>query len=216
MKAEALLGFHALSGADNTGCFSGKGKPSWWKVFDQSNDDVLNAFVNLMSCIPISDSNISKIDQFVCKLYSPSTKSNSIADLRWWMFHKKNCQSEKLPPTMDALEQAIKRAQHQANIWANAIIANPEALNPESFGWKIIDNLFHPVMSTLPPAPEAIVELIKCGCLKSKCESARCKCVANKLSCCELCSCYRDEDEEICCNRTSTSESETSSDSEDE
>ena len=72
------------------------------------------------------------------------------------------------------------------------------------------------VMSTLPPAPEAIVELIKCGCLKSKCESARCKCVANKLSCCELCSCYRDEDEEICCNRTSTSESATSSDSKDE
>ena len=55
LKAEALLGFHALSGADNTGCFSGKGKPSWWKVFDQSNDDVLNAFVNLMSCIQISD-----------------------------------------------------------------------------------------------------------------------------------------------------------------
>ena len=34
---------------------------------------------------------------------------------------------------------------------------------------------------TLPPALEAIVELIRCGCLKSKCESARCKCIANKL-----------------------------------
>ena len=58
LKAEALLGFHALSVADNTGCFSGKRKPSWWKAFDQSNDDVLDAFVNLMSCIQIFDSNI--------------------------------------------------------------------------------------------------------------------------------------------------------------
>ena len=59
LKTEALLGIHALSGADNTGCFSGKRKPSWWKVFDQSHDDVPNAFVNLMSCIQIYDSNVS-------------------------------------------------------------------------------------------------------------------------------------------------------------
>ena len=32
-RAAALSAFHALSGADNTGCFSGKGKATCWKAF---------------------------------------------------------------------------------------------------------------------------------------------------------------------------------------
>jgi hypothetical protein len=47
---------------------------------------------------------------------------------------QKNCQAEKLPPTKSSLVQAISRAQHQVQIWANAIISNPEGSNPESYG----------------------------------------------------------------------------------
>ena len=124
---------------------------------------------------------------------------------------EKNCQAEKLPPTKGALVPAVKRAQHQVQIWANAIISNPEASNQESYGWQRIDGLFVSVMTTLPPAPDAIVELVKCGCSKTKCGSARCKCVANKLVCFELCSC--DDTEETCLNRTSSTSSDSDNDS---
>ena len=46
VKAAALPGFHSFTGADVTGKFSGKGKKTWWKVFeklDASNDIILVA-----------------------------------------------------------------------------------------------------------------------------------------------------------------------------
>jgi len=46
-KAAALSAFHALSGADNTGSFSGKGKLACWKVFNRAGEDVIIALTNL-------------------------------------------------------------------------------------------------------------------------------------------------------------------------
>lgn len=42
-KAAALQAFHALSGADNTGCFSGKGKAACWKVFMEADEEIINS-----------------------------------------------------------------------------------------------------------------------------------------------------------------------------
>ena len=36
-------------------------------------------------------------------------------------------------------------------------------------------------MTTLPPAPETLLQLIKCSCSKSVCETSWCKCKANNL-----------------------------------
>ena len=33
-----------------------------------------------------------------------------------------------------------------------------------------------PVMKTLPPAPEAVIELVKCGYSKERCSTNRCQC----------------------------------------
>ena len=40
-RTAALPAFHALSGADNTGCFSDHGKPSCWKAILNVDDDVV-------------------------------------------------------------------------------------------------------------------------------------------------------------------------------
>ena len=53
-------------------------------------------------------------------------------------------------------------------------------------------------MTKLPPAPEAIIHLVKCGCTK-QCASNRCQCRKNGLSCTDLCSCS-DEENEPCQN----------------
>ena len=54
-KAAALSDFHGLSGADNTGSFSGKGKLACWKVFSTAGDP--------------NDETIIGIEKFVCYLF---------------------------------------------------------------------------------------------------------------------------------------------------
>ena len=69
-------------------------------------------------------------------------------------------------------------------------MANPDIPSPENYGWEKSDNIWFPVMTRLLPAPEAIIQLVKCGCA-----SNRCQCRRNGLPCTDLCSCCDEEDE---------------------
>ena len=51
----------------------------------------------------------------------------------------------------------------------------------------------YPVVSKVPATPEAVVELVKCFCVASKC-IGWCSCKAHYLACIELCKCEGDED----------------------
>ena len=46
-KTAALPAFHAISGADNTGSFSGKGKLAWWKIFQDADEGVITKLERL-------------------------------------------------------------------------------------------------------------------------------------------------------------------------
>lgn len=52
-----------------------------------------------------------------------------------------------------------------------------------------------PVMTRLPPAPDAVLHLVKCGCAKERCSTNRCQCRKAGLKCTDLCSCIDGEDE---------------------
>jgi len=45
-KNLALPVLHALTGADNTGSFSGKGIPTCWKEFEEANESILRSLAN--------------------------------------------------------------------------------------------------------------------------------------------------------------------------
>ena len=107
-------------------------------------------------------------------------------------------QSERLPPTQDALQQSILRAHHQAIIWNNDTVANPDIPSPENYGWTLEDNRWVPIMTTQLPAPKSIIQLVKCGCAKAKCDTNRCSCRRAGLSYTELCACC--EIDEVCTN----------------
>jgi len=51
----------------------------------------------------VSDSTFAATDEFVCKVYDPQTHITEIDKLRWWLFRKKQAESEKLLPTPAAL-----------------------------------------------------------------------------------------------------------------
>ena len=50
-------------------------------------------------------------------------------------------------------------------------------------------NGFLSCMKTLPPAPQAIIHLVKCTWAKERCSTNRCKCEKNGLNCKDLCGC---------------------------
>ena len=55
-----------------------------------------------------------------------------------------------------------------------------------------------PVMTTLQPAPDAVLYLVKCGCGKDKCGNNRCSCQRAGIMCTDLCSCSNSETGEAC------------------
>ena len=92
---------------------------------------------------------------------APPTLITKIDKLRWWMFSKKQCQSEKLPPTRDALAHAISRAHFQAIVWFNDTTPNPDIPSPQDYGWKLEEAKWVPVLTvTQLPAPQSVIHFV--------------------------------------------------------
>ena len=56
-------------------------------------------------------------NNIICSSYQPGAAIDSITGLRWWMFHRKQAESNKLSPTKISLLQSVKRSQSQSIIW---------------------------------------------------------------------------------------------------
>ena len=74
-------------------------------------------------------------------------------------------------------------------VWCNNVVANPELPQPQLYGWDLVDGNFQPVMTSLPPAPEAVTYLVKCLCAQTRCANKRCKCMQNGQHCTDLYQC---------------------------
>ena len=114
---------------------------------------------------PASAETMAAIEKLIWKLYVPNTTITSVKDL------------------------TVMRANYQAMVWNNNIVAQPQLPSPDNFGWKLEDNKWLPVITTLPPAPEAVIQLVKCGCATERCSTNRRQCRKANLNCTDLCSC---------------------------
>ena len=129
---------------------------------------------------------------FICSLYpSPKKTPTSVDELRYRMFCQRKQKSELLPPTSDSLTLHLKRANYQAFVWRNSLVAMQELPSPENHGWILENEALKPVLMNKDPAPRSILELTTCNCKKSECRS-RCSCNMNGLSCTEACFCMAD------------------------
>ena len=177
----ALLAYRALTGCDTTSQFSGFEKKTTWKTFI--------AHPNLL--LPTSETGRFKLleaEQFVIKLYSPSSAAVNVNALRAEMFHKVT-DLEKLPPTKDALAQHLLRSQYQSMVWCCAHIALPDIPSLEGYGWKYEKYRMQPILMTCEPMPTSCPELSTCKCISSKCSSSRCSCVKSMIGCSLGCQC---------------------------
>jgi hypothetical protein len=212
-KAAALPGFHSLTGSDTTGHIHGKGKLSCFKAFLKASEDVTSALTGLGIGPMQSNTVLSGCLKFLCQLFNANfTTANA---LRWHMFRqlKVNQGVEKLPPTEGAMIEHILHAHLQANVWVQDLRRKPNLLDPTTLGWsQEEDGSRLPIVSKVPPAPEAVVELVRCGCGVSKC-SGTCSCKSNSLPCTDLCG-YRADDEK--CNYKNADQENNDADEENE
>lgn len=182
----ALPGLHAISGCDSVSALSGKGKTKAFKVM-LKNAEFSQILSKLGDNFAVSACVIDGIERFLCSVYG--FQLNNINDVRFYLFCKaKNVQCHQLPPTKDALVKHIQRANYQTKIWKDALIANVCLPSPAKHGWNIKDNTLSVHWIDKPPASEALLLLISCGC-KSGCTNRRCTCFQQGLSCTDGCKC---------------------------
>ena len=112
------------------GSFSGKGKPTCWKEFEEANESILRYLVNLDKDEKPDEETLDGIKQFVCQLYQPKATIKTLKELRRSLFKKRQAESDRLPPTKAALHQAIPRAHYQLMVWDNDRVPNPVLPSP--------------------------------------------------------------------------------------
>jgi hypothetical protein len=166
-----LMAYHAMTGCDTTSQFAGKGKKTSWKVFMQE-PELLKGIGDSVECNKEAQSNA---EQFVCHLYGHDDDT-FINNVRLKMFVKGKSSIESLPPTQDALSFHIKRANYQAYIWKQALVADPQLPTADGQGWKLEEGKLKPVLVSLEAIPKACKELVSCSC-KSGCQTNRCGCL---------------------------------------
>ena len=187
----ALLGFHAFTGCDQTGKFSGFGKPSCWTMLMNSSKKVLDAFQELGLPDDPNNSFLDALEHFMVQLYCknkiPPAVTN-LPELRWYMFSKRQTESTSLPPTMESLGQKVLLSHYTTVVWKKSPISHQDLPDLEDYGWKWPSSpSWHIAVTTLlPPAPESIIHLIVCG-YKAGYKTQRYKCKKKGMKCSEKC-----------------------------
>ena len=67
----------------------GKGKLSYWKVFESAGDEALAAPAKLGCEDTVSGKIINTVEKIICQVYQTNIKFTNLADLRWSMFTSK-------------------------------------------------------------------------------------------------------------------------------
>ena len=83
-----------------------------------------------------------------------------------------------LPPSPRAAYYHSLRVYHQMNVWRQLSEGD---IDPQSWGWKISNGKYFPIMTDIEAGPPDVLKIIRCGC-KRPCNS-RCSCRKTGLKC---------------------------------
>ncbi|KAG0710562.1 hypothetical protein GWK47_022565 [Chionoecetes opilio] len=176
--------YHAITGCDTVSQPIGHGKKTTWKVFQQHG-----ALLDDLGRGTLSESTIRSVEEFFCRIYSPASDETTIInDVRYRMFQKGTTDQEKLPPCRKCLEQHIKRAHHQAQVWFQADVPIPEIESP--IGSGCYEGCYEETTPTHQYGRSSANEVTGIVCCKCKnCATSRCSCRAKNLKCIAACTC---------------------------
>lgn len=140
-------------------------------------------------------------EQFFSALYG-HTECAPMSDVRYNLCTRKAGKPLKLmalPPTEINLHLHILRAHLQTLLAKAADQSGPPEVDLTDYGWERKDGLLLPAMSSSPPAPLELMEIIRCACKSQEkaCSSTSCSCHSSRISCTLYCICGCSEK---CCN----------------
>ena len=159
---QILPSLHAMTGCDSVSAFASKGKKKALDII-QFNPVLRRIVGSLGESVPPRVEDFNKLEQFVCALYG-DRKCLSVSQLRYRLFcESKTLQSHQLPPTTAALANHLKRANYQAFLWKHALEPQVEQA-PNGQGWQLKDGQLEIYWTDQAPAPDAVMELLCCGC----------------------------------------------------
>ena len=163
-----------------------------------SQDPIVQAFCNLGSftqgqCALEPDGQLNEevkpLERFICMGYDDAGPF-TLPELRWKLWSTKSKEAENLPPCRATLSPLIQRTNYVSSVYKSYKQTHPVLPKLTESGWTRDEktNALLPVYCLLPPAPYAILELIKCGC-KGDCSKRTCTCFKNNVPCTSLCQC---------------------------
>ena len=171
---------HALTGCDTTSRIYGISKPAVLKsLLKDDTFRILSAsFLNANSKVDI----IKAGEDLIIHLFG-GVSVEGLDLLRFRKFANKvmasssSVQVHTLPPTSAAAAFHSQRVYLQVQTW----IGN-NSLAPEDWGWELVKDHLLPVKTDIPPAPEKLLQIIRCNC-KNNCDTKRCSCRKHGLDC---------------------------------
>ena len=89
---------------------------------------------------------------------------------------------QTLPPTSGAAKYHSLRVYLQIQEWKGSAVG----LHPTDWGWQECDEGFLPLQTSLAPAPEHLLQVIRCNC-KADCSTMRCTCKKHNIECTPAC-----------------------------
>ncbi|XP_065649422.1 uncharacterized protein LOC136078186 [Hydra vulgaris] len=183
---DAMIGLHSFAGCDAVSAFQGKGKLSALKTAEKKKE-YCPAFRGIGMSLDVSDDVVNGIQKFVCHLYGAS-KEDVVNKARYYLFKMGKSTEEILPPNYDSFILHIKRANYDAYIRKNALKGILNVSSPDGYGWSLNGDQVNLVWTTIPPAPDSLLEFVHCSC-KLNCVTNRCSYKQNGITCIDLCAC---------------------------
>ena len=206
---KALLAIHALMGCDTTSAFFNHGKGDALDL-NRSDDKFLDCLHKITSpaAAPADEELHAAGRHLVCRLYETCAECRpgdaDLDALRLFLLKKKDVTKGELvdfrtiPPANAAVDQHIRRVHLQIHDWLGTHDGD-DAFRPESCGWELRDHPCHepgdgnpkacfPKRTVLPTMPLELLDIIKHGCAKDKCQKDHhCKCKKANQPCSDLC-----------------------------
>ena len=96
--------------------------------------------------------------------------------------HKKIATPERLPPIASACRFNSLRTYYQVMEWMGC----SDEMAPSEWGWKVEGDKLVPVMIDKCPAPDELIQMIRCNYLE-RCNTLRCTCKRHGLECTSAC-----------------------------
>ena len=87
-------------------------------------------------------------------------KGSDVNKQSYSKFCATDAQSDRLPPTKDALKKHTQRANYQAAVWTLVLYAKPEMPSPNGHGWIVKNGDIR--IDWMDPAPLSVLEDISC------------------------------------------------------